>query len=315
MRRSISSLTLALALWGVLLSHSAWGQTPGPVPPQSVGVGCGQMPALSGDTTSSAGSCTTTTSKTGGVAFGTAATASAGTLPAQSGATQAVAGKVGEIAQVQSFGTSFATVTISHASPAVITWTAQTLSAQCIDAAGTKCIQPVRFTGLGGSAGISNNVTYFVDPASYTTNSFQIATTVANAVAGTDVNTTTTDSGTATNTAYVTSTTTPYDIQALILSGGDWDCNGQMFETDAASNIATQVDVWTNTASATNPFDVSNTHIAATLATSGYQSMLAGTKQYLLSGPTAVIMGGEVVFSGGTTNPTLNGTLRCRRVQ
>lgn len=55
-----------LKLLFALLITSAFAQTPGPVPPQDISVGCGQLPALTGVITTSAGSCATSlTAKTG----------------------------------------------------------------------------------------------------------------------------------------------------------------------------------------------------------------------------------------------------------
>ncbi len=84
---------------------------------------------------------------------------------------------------------STATVTISIASPAVITWAGHGLSA------GT----PVTFKTTGAlPTGISQNVEYYVITTGLGANSFQISTTVG----GTAVNTSGTQSGAHTGSAY-----------------------------------------------------------------------------------------------------------------
>lgn len=94
-------------------------------------------------------------------------------------------------------GTSTATVTISISTPADITWTAHGFTAG----------QAVSFsTSVGGSlpTGITAGTTYYISTAGLTTDSFRIATTLANALAGTPVvNTSGTQSGTQTGSAAV----------------------------------------------------------------------------------------------------------------
>jgi hypothetical protein len=73
----------------------------------SVGsVTCANMPALTGDTTSSAGSCATTTSKTGGVSFATSATTDTTNASNISSGTLATA-RLATGINVRDFGTTF----------------------------------------------------------------------------------------------------------------------------------------------------------------------------------------------------------------
>jgi hypothetical protein len=84
-----------------------------------------------------------------------------------------------------------ATVTITIATPGVVTWTNHSLST------GT----PVVFTTTGAlPTGITAGTTYYVIAVDAST--FQIATTLANALAGTAVNTSGSQSGTHTGTRY-----------------------------------------------------------------------------------------------------------------
>lgn len=91
------------------------------------------------------------------------------------------------------------TITVTIATPGVITWTAHGLAAY----------SPVYFTTTGAlPTGLAINTTYYVVAgASLTTNTFELATSVSNAVANTPINTTGTQSGT--HTAYATAFLTP----------------------------------------------------------------------------------------------------------
>jgi hypothetical protein len=88
-------------------------------------------------------------------------------------------------------GAVTATVTITIATPGVVTWSSHNLST------GT----PVVFTTTGAlPTGITAGTTYYVIAVDAST--FQIATTLANALAGTAVNTSGSQSGTHTGTRY-----------------------------------------------------------------------------------------------------------------
>jgi hypothetical protein len=84
-------------------------------------------------------------------------------------------------------GSNTATVTITIATPGVVTWSSHALST------GT----PVFFTTTGAlPTGITASTTYYV--IAVDTNTFRIATSLANAIAGTAVNTSGSQSGTQT---------------------------------------------------------------------------------------------------------------------
>lgn len=92
-------------------------------------------------------------------------------------------------------GTNTATVTITIATPGVVTWTAH----------GFATGQAVVFTTTGAlPTGITAGTTYYVSSAGLATDTFQLATTLANAVAGSPVvNTSGSQSGTQTGSAAV----------------------------------------------------------------------------------------------------------------
>lgn len=129
----------------------------------------------------------------------------------------AAAGVVGEVmtSSCPSNATT-ATITVTIAAPGVVTWTAHGFTTAC----------PVVFTTSGAlPTGITSGTTYWIVPSSITANTFTLATSVANALAGTPLTTTGTQSGTQTGTAGAPLTTaTAANITGLALTAGDWDC-------------------------------------------------------------------------------------------
>jgi hypothetical protein len=104
-----------------------------------------------------------------------------------------------------------ATVTTTVATPCVVTWNAHGLPEG----------SPVVFTGAGLPSGIVAGTTYFVS-RSPAANTFNISTTVANAAAGTFVNTTGTSTGTQTGTNGTTKRGTGAGTTELVLNNGVW---------------------------------------------------------------------------------------------
>lgn len=103
---------------------------------------------------------------------------------------------------------STATVTISNNSPGVVTWTAHGLSANAVVYFCTTGALPTGLTACAQAAsaqlGLNSNPTlYYVVGSSITANTFQVATSIANAKAGTSVNTSSAGSGTHTGFANV----------------------------------------------------------------------------------------------------------------
>ena len=116
---------------------------------------------------------------------------------------------------------STATVTITIASPAVVSWASHGFSHDTPT--------PVYFTTTGSlPTGITANTTYWTIPGAATTNStFQIASTIANALAASAVNTSGTQSGvqTGVNSAKMTSTVAK-SVLGVDLTVGKWECWG-----------------------------------------------------------------------------------------
>lgn len=126
-----------------------------------------------------------------------------------------------------------ATITVTIAAPGVVTWTAHGMTGAC----------PVVFTTSGAlPTGITASTVYYVVPASVTANTFTIATTVANALAGTAITTTGSQSGTQTGTGgNALSTATAADITGLSLSQGLWECRAKVGRTLGASTSVTKL--------------------------------------------------------------------------
>lgn len=142
----------------------------------------------------------------------------------------AATGYIGEyISNVAPNTTS--TVTITIASPGVITWTAHGLTANI----------PVTFsTTISLPTGLTAGTTYYIVGASITANTFQVATTIANAILGTAVNTSGSQSGVQTGVSSVNlANNTAAAVTAIQLTAGDWDVYGTIQFVSAGSAIAT----------------------------------------------------------------------------
>lgn len=147
----------------------------------------------------------------------------AGQLPGTATNDNATAGNVGEVRECKALNTGAgATATITIASPGVVTWTAHGL--------GTDGLSPINFTTTGAlPTGLAVGTIYWTVPGTVTTNTFQLATSIANAIAGTAINTSGSQSGTHTVFSRVALTTgTTANFCALSLTAGDWDVTGTL---------------------------------------------------------------------------------------
>jgi len=160
------------------------------------------------------------------------------------------AGDVGEFLTIScpSNGNT-ATVTMTIASPCVVTWTSNPFfQASNSTAWGL----PIVFTTTGAlPTGITAGTTYWVIGTTVTANTFQIATSAANAIAGTAVNTSGSQSGVQTGTAGAPLTTaTTANVAVMNVTAGDWDVTGLTAYVPAATTSITRVAGSWNTASA-----------------------------------------------------------------
>lgn len=163
-----------------------------------------------------------------------ASNGTAGQYPGVSTNSAASAGNIGELV-VNSANAASSTVTITIASPAVVTWTGwQTAvdpTAQNTNYTGG----PVTFTTTGAlPTGLTAGTTYYIIPVN--ANTFKVATSVANAFAGTAVNTSGTQSGTQTASNSVNLVTTAAkDYLGISLTAGEWDVSGVITYLGTAS--------------------------------------------------------------------------------
>lgn len=234
----------------------------------------------------------------------------------------APAGAVGEFIYAGSTanGTIGQTVTITIASPAVITYTANGINLEPANSYGTV---PVVFANSGGAlpTGIVAGTTYWVIPSTVTTNTFQIATSVANAFAGTPVNTSGSQSGTQSATLAVKSASsfTSYDAAALNLPAGTWDVNAVFGNLPASTTVTNSVAAWSSLASSTYPSALNAgglyQMLGVSVTGSASSSLFAGTgvRRFSLNATTPVYCSGNTGWT--TTAPSYFCVIRATRVR
>lgn len=218
----------------------------------------------------------------------------------------AVAGFVGEYKECIGTNTN-ATVTISNASPAVITDTGHGLS----------IAQVFYLTTTGGlPTGLTASTNYFVSSAGYAANSYQVAPTVADAIAGTNsINTSSAGSGTHTrHNAAVLATVTNQDVGGISLTAGDWDVDGLVRFQPGATTTINALQGWTNSTSATQPTSAYIT-IRGDNGTAlvNANALVLVTRRFLIATTTTVFV--TVRSNFGTSTNEGFGIIRARRVR
>lgn len=265
-------------------------------------------------------SCTAFTLTTTGSSG--AATYSAGTLnipqysgsgtPGQIAGTttndNASAGNVGEykFAGTPAGGIQTTTVTITNASPGVVTWTAH----------GFLDYSPVYFTTTGAlPTGLTASTGYYVVPGSQTANTFQVSATVGGAA----INTSSAGSGTHTGfNAFPTSNAgTTQNVTALSLTAGDWDVTAMGLASGATTTNVTYVLFGLTTTSATLDTSGGRETIYPKIATpfsgGGVITLPIASARFSLASTTTVYMVINTVFD--TSTMSTYGCLHARRVR
>lgn len=259
-----------------------------------------------------------TVAKINGSTPGPAATAVAGQIPGTATSDNATSGNIGEYIELRCQGsTTTSTVTITIASPAVITWTAHGFSGT----APRFDLCPVVFTTSGAlPTGITAATPYYIIPSTITANTFEVATSVINAIAGTPVNTSGTQSGTQTGTAGLPlSTGVTVNFGALSLPAGDWDVSASdLFTGGATTNVQALTTALTTSSLSTavtpgyysNWFTNGNVPFAIIVNLSGFS---LGPSRFSVSATTTVYYTLNPVF----ITSTLNGypAMRARRAR
>lgn len=231
-----------------------------------------------------------------------------GNLPGSATNDDAAAGNVGEYIFATSSSPALA-VTISNASPGIVTWASHGMS---IGAA-------VNFTTTGGlPTGVTVGTTYYVSSQNYAAGSFAVSTTVANALSGTSVNTSSAGSGTHTGVGNaILTTATAKDLTGVSLTPGDWDVWGSVAFSPNSSTTSTTALSWISTASATPPSAPNggayNSRNSSTPLTGDFGVYPVGAKRVSLSTTTPVYLSAYSVFAVSTN--AAYGFISARRVR
>jgi hypothetical protein len=245
---------------------------------------------------------------------GSDCSAAKGQLPGTTTNDNATAGNVGEFRSVNC-GSNTATVTITIASPAVISWASHPFlnSLTEIDAC------PVKFTTTGAlPTGITAGTTYWIIPSSIVAGtSFEIATSPANALAGTAVNTTGTQSGTQTAT-NLTSDAVNNSANAAIglsLTAGDWQCSGVITDNPAGTTVVSQVTTALNTSVALPAVPAGGSYFGLPVSLTGTaRSIPIGSERFSLASTTTIFGIMQPTFTTSTEGLSSE-LLGCRRMR
>lgn len=222
------------------------------------------------------------------------------------------AGFVGEYLSNVASDNTTATVTISVATPSVITWTGH----------GQQALTPVYFSTTGAlPTGLTAFTSYYITAGAVTANTFQLSTTMALAIAGTSIATSGTQSGVHTihmGAILVSGTST--DILGLQLPAGDYDVEAAYWPVYGGATSVTAFNAWLSTSAAS----VLPTHSQALLQAAGITNTMAAIVQPVNTTRTGTLrvslaLAGMVVLAGSATytvsSVSLFGFIRARRAR
>ncbi|TAL43851.1 MAG: hypothetical protein EPN91_05700 [Salinibacterium sp.] len=233
------------------------------------------------------------------------ATLTAGQLPGTTTNDNACAGCVGQILTSDCPGiTTTATVTITIATPAIVTWTSPPFHNTAINQ--DNC--PIVFTTTGAlPTGITSGTTYWVIASSISGNTFQIATSVPNALAGTAVATSGTQSGVQTATASATTASaTAKSIGGLTIPAGDWEISALCMQYPNASTTSSQfvcnLSQTDNTLNVTPSDNMAIAIIGAAMSAGSQNFLPTNTGRFSFATPTNVFAVVQSTFAVNTMN-------------
>ncbi len=225
----------------------------------------------------------------------------------------AASGVVGqEIVTATGNNNANSTVTITIATPAVVTWTAHGFTT------GSIATTAVRFTTTGAlPTGITANTTYYL--SAIDANTFNIATTADNAFAGTFVATSGTQSGVHTADIRIFQTTVvTQNIAAFKLTAGDWDVSAQMLKASGTSTTTT-----TYLAGSWGTVSATVSRIVGRRMSFQYGGLVLGNNEFTvfsfppsrlsIAATTTIYLTGDDSF--GTSTLITSGWLRARRIR
>lgn len=197
------------------------------------------------------------------------------------------------------------TVTITIASPAVVSYTASAISTGVA----------VFFTTTGTlPTGLSPNTNYYAIVIN--ANSFSLATSVANAHAGTAITTTGTQSGTHTcNVGIYMTNNTPIDLMGLLVPAGVWAFSATGWHSGVSNANPSLICGSIAVTSGTTPSYYNGSYYLNGLTATANASLSVGTAPwiYSFSSNTVVYFTLRTAFSGGGYFVG-NGCLNCTRI-
>jgi hypothetical protein len=221
----------------------------------------------------------------------------------------AASGVVGEYTQTSSgANNASATVTMTIAAPCVVTWTGHGFAVGAMTTA-------IKFTTTGAlPTGITSGTTYYIKAID--ANTFNIATTADNALAGTFITATGSQSGTHTGDIRVSmASLTLQNVAAISLGAGDWEVSGQMLKGAGLTTTVTYLagNLTTSSASVDRTFGrrLSFQYGGLTLGNTEFTVFDFAATRFSLSGTTTIYLVADDSF--GTSSMTCSGWLRARR--
>lgn len=213
--------------------------------------------------------------------------------------------------------------TFSSVANVVGTWTssAPTLGLFTVTAHSMVGACPIQISGGSQSTGVSTATTYWVIPASISTNTFALASSISNALAGTALAITgSAGSGQTVTTGVPLTTATPAALTGVTLTPGEWDCRGSLGRTITATTSFTNYSsIITTTAAPAVPTqaDVVNgraSNIWAAAIVPGVAvgpASVVGPVRFSFTAATNVYMNVSDTFTASTD--AAGGILVCRR--
>jgi hypothetical protein len=192
-----------------------------------------------------------------------------------------------------------ATCTISIASPCVVSWSGHPLFASLT------AVTAIMFTTTGAlPTGLVASTIYYatwIDAAT-----FHLSTTVANAIAGTYINTSGSQSGTQTADIRVAlASSNNHDLAAIQLAAGDWNVQAAGYYIGNGSTVIANTQLELNTSSATQTFTegryASDQFPASyTPGNATFKSVITPTARFSLSGTSTIFATMQALFTVGS---------------
>ncbi len=238
-------------------------------------------------------------------------TVTSGQFPGSTTNDNATAGNFGEYLDTgSSNNNASATVTMTIASPCVVTWTAHGFTVGNATTA-------VKFTTTGAlPTGITSGTTYYIKAID--ANTFNVATSVDNAFAGTFVNTSGSQSGVQTgDIRIVMSSGARQDVAGIRLAAGDYEVGGQMLKGAGTTTTVTYIggNITTSSAGLDRTFGRRLTfeYGGSVLNATEFTVFDFASTRFSLASTTTIYLVADDNF--GTSTMSCSGWLRSRRAR